>query len=100
MLPVTKYDLILIMVIEYTDGCLQDAKEGCAECGEKISEDQISCNNLFFHPRRIKCQVLGEQVRGEKYFTISEKDFRVSVYLVEHIVKCHEAGCRPCMQSV
>eukprot|EP00090_Calanus_glacialis_P010350 TRINITY_DN18737_c0_g1_i1.p1 TRINITY_DN18737_c0_g1~~TRINITY_DN18737_c0_g1_i1.p1 ORF type:complete len:383 (-),score=90.96 TRINITY_DN18737_c0_g1_i1:399-1547(-) len=61
--------------------CYKDAKEGCAECGEKISEDHISCNNLVFHMRCMKCQVCGEQIRGEKYFTykdrpICEKDFR------------------------
>ena len=103
VLGVSRYDLL--MVLEYAAGCLQDAKEGCAECGEKISEDHISCNNLLFHPRCMKCQVCGEQVRGEKYFTykdrpICEKDFRVSGHLVEHIVMFHEAGGRPCMQRV
>ena len=53
----------------------------------------------------MKCQVCGEQVRGEKYFTykdrpICEKDFRVSGQLVKHIVKCHDAGGWPCMQRV
>ena len=71
-----------------TAGCFQDAKEGCALCGEKISEDHISCDNKVFHPRCMKCQVCGEQLRGKylihKDWPICEKDFRVSGQLGEH----------------
>ena len=67
------------------DGSVQDSKELCAECGEKISEDHILCGAKVYHPLCMKCQVCGEVLRG-KYLTyedrpICEKDFRVSCLL-------------------
>ena len=73
------------------DGSSQDSKEVCAECGEKISEDHISCGAKVYHPLCMKCQVCGEVLRG-KYLTyedrpICEKDFRVGCGLVEYAEK-------------
>ena len=118
MISVIRYDWIFSVCQEISD-CLKEAKEECAVCGEKISDDYISSDNKMFHPLCMKvsitschlclitlyqCQVCGEQVR-EKYLTykdlpICEKDFRVSGQLVVHVVMCHEAECGPCVQCV
>ena len=76
---------IVPKLLVWTVGYAQDAKEMCAECGDKISEDHISCNSKVYHPLCMKCQVCGEVIR-EKFLTykdrpICEKDFRVSGWL-------------------
>ena len=86
------------------DGSSQDSKEVCAECGEKISEDHISCGAKVYHPLCMKCQVCGEVIR-EKFLTykdrpICEKDFRVSGWLPNHFVRCLDAGGWSCLQRV
>ena len=115
---VTRYDWIFSDGQEVSDS-VQEAKEECAVCGEKISDDHVSSNNAKFHPQCMKvsitscdlcviplyqCQVCGDQVRG-KYLTykdlpICEKDFRVSGQLLVHVVTCHEAEGGPRVQRV
>ena len=84
------------MLAVWTAGCAQDDKEVCAECGDKISEDHISCNSKVYHPLCMKCQVCGEVIR-EKFLTykdrpICEKDFRVSCLLLDPVMKVPGAG--------
>jgi len=88
--------------------CYKDSKEVCAACKDKILDDHISCDNLVFHPKCMKCQTCGELIRG-KYLTykdlpICEEDFRRvghvcsvcdelildSVYTIEGVELCEK----------
>ena len=95
---------LCIQLWSFDSLCLQDSKEGCALCGEKILEDHISCDKKVFHPRCMKCQVCGEQLRGKylihKDWPICEKDFRVSGQLGKHLLKYHSTECWSCLQRV
>jgi len=88
--------------------CYKAGKEVCAECGDKISDDHISCSNKLYHPHCMKCQVCGEVVRGKylvyKESPICEKDFREvghvcdvcnevimdNMYTIEGVVMCEK----------